>query len=135
MKVAIISDIHANLEALQATLADIAAQRVDRIVCLGDVVGYNANPAECIALLRRLDVLCVAGNHDGGVSGQITTEGFCHPAARAVAWTRKRLPADALDYLAVLPLTANVQHHLVAVHGALHPDTGREMVRLETEEL
>jgi predicted phosphodiesterase len=135
MKLAIVSDIHANLEALQATLADISMQAVDRLVCLGDVVGYNANPAECIALLRRRDVLCVAGNHDRAVSGQITTEDFGHTAARAVAWTRKRLPPDALDYLAALPLTAGIQHHLVAVHGALHPDTGRETVRLETEEL
>ena len=68
MKLAIISDIHANLEALQATLQQISAQTVDRIVCLGDIVGYNANPEECISLLRELDVLSIAGNHDRAVT-------------------------------------------------------------------
>jgi predicted phosphodiesterase len=135
MKLAIISDIHANLEALRATLADISAHAVDRIVCLGDIVGYNADPAECIALLRAADPVCVAGNHDRAVTGQITTDGFGHTAARAVRWTKLRLDAAARAYLATLPLTASIEHHLVAVHGALHPETGREIVRLETEEL
>jgi predicted phosphodiesterase len=135
MKLAIISDVHANLEALRATLAEISAHAVDRIVCLGDIVGYNANPAECIALLRGFDPLCVAGNHDRAVAGEITTDGFSHTAARAVRWTRLRLDAEARAYLAALPLTAGIEHHLVAVHGALHPETGCDMVRLETEEL
>ncbi len=135
MKLAIISDVHANLEALRATLAEISAHAVDRIVCLGDIVGYNANPAECIAHLRGFDPLCVAGNHDRAVAGEITTDGFSHTAARAVRWTKVRLDAEARAYLAALPLTASIEHHLVAVHGALHPETGRDMVRLETEEL
>jgi predicted phosphodiesterase len=53
VKLALISDVHANLEALEATLADISAQAVDRIVCLGDIVGYNSKPAECVALIRE----------------------------------------------------------------------------------
>ncbi len=85
MKLALISDIHANLEGLEATLDDIAEQEVDRVVCLGDIVGYNANPGECIALLRRADCLCVAGNHDRAVAGKITTESFSTTAARAAA--------------------------------------------------
>src|SRR5882724_6328409 len=118
MKLAIISDIHANLEALQATLQRISAQTVDRIVCLGDIVGYNANPEECISLLREFDVLSIAGNHDRAVTGQITTEGFSHTAARAVAWTRRQLSADAIEFLAGLPLKLRIDNHLVAVHGA-----------------
>src|SRR5262249_46986422 len=93
MKLAIISDVHANLEALTAVLADIETRSVDRIVCLGDIVGYNADPDECLALLRRHAVLCVAGNHDRAVAGQLGTEGFPHTAARAVRWTRHRLGA------------------------------------------
>jgi predicted phosphodiesterase len=134
MKLAIISDIHANLEALRATLAELSAHAVDRIVCLGDIVGYNASPAECIALLRTFDPLCVAGNHDRAVVGAITTDGFSHTAARAVRWTRRRLAPDALDYLAALPLTAHIDDRLVAVHGALHPDKGQDMVRLDNED-
>ena len=64
MRLAIISDVHANLEALQATLQEISGQNVDRIVFLGDVVGYNADPADCVALIREGDALCVSGNHD-----------------------------------------------------------------------
>lgn len=135
MKLAILSDIHANLEALRATLDEISAHRVDRIVCLGDVVGYNANPNECVALLRQQVPLCVAGNHDRAATGQITTQGFSQTAARAIEWTRSHLDPSSTTYLASRPLTAAIEHHIVAVHGALHPDTGQDLVRLETEEL
>ena len=133
MRLALISDIHANLEALDETLADIASQSVERIVCLGDIVGYNTKPRECIALLRAAGALCVAGNHDRAVSGQITTETFSATAARGVDWTRKHLRADDIAFLASLPLKANIDGKLLAVHGALHPDVGCETVRLDTE--
>jgi len=135
VKLALISDIHANLEALQAALQRISTQAVDRIVCLGDIVGYNANPAECIALLREFDVFCIAGNHDRAVTGQITTEGFSHTAARAVAWTRRHLGPDDIAFLAALPLKLRIDKHLVVVHGALHPEIGCELVRLTSDEL
>ena len=134
MKVAIISDIHANLEVLEATLLAISGDGVDRLVCLGDIVGYNTNPAECLALLRRFDTLCVAGNHDRAVSRQIATDGFSRTAARAVAWTRRRLHCDAVRFLSELPLEASIDDRLVAVHGALHSEGGRETVRLDSEE-
>jgi predicted phosphodiesterase len=134
MRLAIISDIHANLEALQATLRSIETDRVDRIVCLGDIVGYNANPLECVNEIRNCAALCVAGNHDRAVCGQISTEGFPRAAARALAWTRSRLDDEALDFLSALPLTRCIEAHLVAVHGALHPHVGQELVRLDTDE-
>jgi predicted phosphodiesterase len=134
VKFAILSDIHANVEALQATLEHISRQAVDHIVCLGDVVGSNTNPAECIALLRERNALWVAGNHDRAVSGQITTTGLTHAGARAIAWTRGRLSADIITFLANLPLKTVIGNHLVAVHGALHPDTGCELVRLDSDE-
>jgi predicted phosphodiesterase len=134
MRLAILSDIHANLEALQATLRQMSAQAVDRVLCLGDIVGCHSNPAECIALLRQFDPLCVAGNHDRAVCGLITTNGFSAAAARAVVWTRPRLSADDLDFLATLPHELGVQRHIVAVHGALHPDAGNEFVRLDSDD-
>jgi len=134
VKLALISDIHANLEALQATLNDIAAQSVDRIVCLGDIVGYNTHPSECIALVRGAHCLCVAGNHDRAVTRQITTETFNDTAARAAAWTRERLTRDDLAFLASLPLKAEIDAELLVVHGALHPETGCEIVRLDDDE-
>jgi predicted phosphodiesterase len=134
MRTAIISDIHSNLEALEATLQDIATHNVGGVLCLGDVVGYNTNPIECIQLLRKHNVLCVAGNHDRAVARQITTVDFGYTAARAVDWTRRHLDADALVYLSALPTDLTIPNTLIAVHGALHPTTGRESVRLDTDE-
>jgi predicted phosphodiesterase len=133
VRLALVSDVHANLEALEATLTDISARGVDRIVCLGDIVGYNTNPAECIALLREANALCIAGNHDRAVCGRIGTETFSDVAARAVAWTRARLCADNLGFLDRLPLKASVENELLLVHGALHVEDGCEVVRLDTE--
>lgn len=134
MRLALVSDIHANLEALQATLADIAAQRVDRIVCLGDIVGYNTKPAECLALIRDRNALCVAGNHDLAVGGRRSTADFSARAARAAAWTRQRLSEQDLAFLGDLPLQATIDNRVVAVHGALHPEQGCESVRLDNDE-
>ena len=134
MRIALISDVHANAEALAATLADIATQAVDRVVCLGDIVGYNTKPGECLALIRRHDILCVAGNHDLAVCRRTTTEHFSRAAARAVAWTRQRLTADDLDVLRTLPLKVTIGGEVIAVHGALHPETGCASVRLDDDE-
>jgi predicted phosphodiesterase len=133
VRLALISDIHANLEALEATFYDIAERSIDRIVCLGDIVGYNSDAAACIALIRGAGCVCVAGNHDLAVCGRITTRKFSSAAARAVAWTRQQLNADDLDYLENLPLKANIGNRVIAVHGALHPETGCESVRLDND--
>jgi predicted phosphodiesterase len=134
MRLALISDIHANLEALDATLTDIASQSVERIVCLGDIVGYNRDAAECIARIRSANCVCVAGNHDLAVCGRITTEQFSKAAARAAAWTREQLAQDDLDFLFKLPVKTVIAHELVAVHGALHPDENCESVRLDNDD-
>ena len=71
MKYAIIADIHGNLEAFQTVLADIKSQNITQIVCLGDVVGYNANPKECLEIVRSMNIPCVKGNHDEYCSARI----------------------------------------------------------------
>src|ERR1700726_4494122 len=97
MKFAIIADIHANLEALEPVLADIKEQKCTHYACVGDVVGYGANPKECLDIVRTMGMPCVKGNHDEYCSSDEELEGFNPHAAEAVAWTRGQLsPADRL---------------------------------------
>jgi len=131
MRIALISDIHASIEALRATLLDVAAMRVRRILCLGDVVGYHADPGACIALLRDAGAQCIAGNHDRAVAGLRGTEGFSADAARAVAWTRERLDDGALAWLAALPMELCIEGRLLAVHGAPTEAGPCDMTRLD----
>jgi len=88
LKRAILSDIHGNLEALTAVLADIDAQGIDSIYCLGDIIGYGPNPRECVDQAMAFD-LCVLGNHDQGAL--FDPEGFSSGAERAIFWTRQQL--------------------------------------------
>lgn len=99
MKYAIIADIHANLEALQAVLEDAKKQQVTHYACLGDVVGYNANPKECLEVIRGMGMPCVKGNHDEMCSEDADLEGFNPHAAEAVNWTRAQLNAEERTWL------------------------------------
>jgi len=99
MKYAIIADIHANWEALQIVLEDIKAQKCTHTACLGDVVGYNANPKECLDIIRSMNIPCVKGNHDEYCSIDEHLEGFNPHAAEAVTWTRQQLTEDDRKWL------------------------------------
>ena len=99
MKFAIIADIHANLEAFQTVLADIKEQKCTHYACVGDVVGYGANPKECLKIVRDLGMPCVKGNHDEYCSMDEQLDGFNAHAAEAVNWTRKQLNDDERQWL------------------------------------
>ena len=99
MKYAIIADIHGNLDAFQVVLEDIRAQNATHIVCLGDVVGYNANPKECLQIIRDMNIPCVKGNHDEYCSKEDELEGFNPNAAAAVIWTRQQLSPEDKTWL------------------------------------
>jgi predicted phosphodiesterase len=99
MKFAIIADIHANLEALEVVLADTKNERVTHYACLGDVVGYNANPKECLDIIRGMGMPCVKGNHDEYCSSDNALDGFNPAAALAVEWTRNQLTEDDRKWL------------------------------------
>ena len=101
----IISDIHSNLEALQAVLADIEKLPVDQILCLGDVVGYGPNPNECIELVKATSSVVLAGNHDWAPVGKMDTAYFNPYARSAVEWTAGELTRVSADFLRHLPLT------------------------------
>lgn len=126
MRYAIISDIHANLEALRAVLDRIAGMKVDAIYCLGDVVGYNANPNECIDILRSEKVRCLMGNHDSRAAGLEEPDDFNPSAARAVLWTREQLTPENRLFLHDLPREIEVDG-IVLMHGSLH-DTDRYII-------
>jgi diadenosine tetraphosphatase ApaH/serine/threonine PP2A family protein phosphatase len=99
MRVAILTDIHANLPALEAVLKAIDDAGVDERWCLGDVVGYGAQPDDCARLVAERCELCLVGNHDLAVTGEIDTEVFSSSAAAAVEWTRENCAAETLDFL------------------------------------
>ena len=102
MRVAIISDIHGNLAALEAVLAAIDADPPDEIWCLGDLVGYGPKPNECTAIVRERAAVCLCGNHDLGVLGTISLDEFSGDAGTAALWTRGVLADDARAFLDAL---------------------------------
>jgi predicted phosphodiesterase len=99
MKYAVIADIHANLEALEVVLADPRAQHCTHYCCVGDVVGYNANPKECLDIIRDMGMPCVKGNHDEYCSTEEDLVGFNPHAAEAVNWTRRQLTLEDRQWL------------------------------------
>ncbi len=117
-KYAILGDIHSNWEALCAVLEDAAQHDVDTYVCVGDVVGYNANPAECLEKIREICVAVVRGNHDHYVAHDECLEDFHPLAASVIDWTRRQLSRDQLQYLRNLRLSAMVDGFTI-VHSTL----------------
>ena len=123
MKRALISDVHSNLEGLEAVLADIASQDIEEIYCLGDIIGYGPNPCECIDRIMACDI-CLLGNHDQGAL--FDPEGFNTGAERAIFWTREQLEnprgnasdnARRWDFLGELPRNRK-ENGLLFVHGS-----------------
>lgn len=121
MRYLIISDIHANFIAFETVLAD-AKGDYDKIWCLGDVIGYGPHPNECVELLRELDHLCIAGNHDWATLDKLDIDDFQPNARFAVLWTREQLKADNYDYLDNLPVMLCEESVFTLVHGSpRHP--------------
>jgi predicted phosphodiesterase len=117
MRYGIISDIHANIEALEAVLRRL--KDVDAFICLGDIVGYGPNPNECVETVRALPGLkCVVGNHDLACVGSYDINWFNWYARDAIVWTQERLAPASRSYLLSLPLM-EMQNSLTLVHGAL----------------
>lgn len=114
MKFGIISDIHGNLEALQVVLQEIKKEDCNEIIFLGDIVGYGANPNECIELLRQERVVGVAGNHDYAVLNKTSIKNFNPYAQAAILWTQKILTKESLWYLdAFLLVNKSYPFHIV----------------------
>lgn len=120
MRIAILADIHSNLEALEAVLGALSKTRIDRYVCVGDVVGYGADPVPCVAKVREICGVVVAGNHDWAVAGRLSLEFFNSYAREAIGWTRNQLgPAD-IAWLRDLPLQHDIEGLATLVHSTVH---------------
>jgi len=115
MRVAVLSDIHSNLVALDAVLADVPS--VDEVWHLGDVVGYGPHPDEVVARLRELKAVGVRGNHDAAALGVLETETFNVDARRAIEWTRATIAGETRAWLAAQPETLEREGYLL-VHGS-----------------
>jgi len=107
LRVAVLSDIHANRQALEAVLDAVEEVGVDQVWCLGDLVGYGADPDACTALARERCDTCLVGNHDLALLGALDISTFSEAAAAAVAWTREQVSEDTLEFLATLEPTAS----------------------------
>ena len=99
LKIAVLSDVHGNLPAFRAVLEDIDSADVDAVWCLGDLVGYGAQPDECVELAAERCPVCLAGNHDLGVLDKIPISDFSPEAATAALWTRRHAAGETLEFL------------------------------------
>lgn len=116
-RIAILADIHANLPALEAVLADIETQSIEQILVLGDLVGYGPDPVACATRIRELEALVIRGNHDHAAGGGTTGGGFSRAAQWSLGWTQKQLDESLSQWLGGLPLYLR-QDDWYMVHGA-----------------
>lgn len=119
MRYAVLGDIHANLEALEAVLDTLSGHEVDAYLMVGDVVGYGADPRACIQILRDLRATVVAGNHDWAAIGKLDTAYFNPYARAAIDWTRDQLSIEDRSFLEDLPLVQRVEDEITLVHATL----------------
>ena len=121
MRYAVISDVHSNLEALIAVLGKIDIIGIDEIVCLGDIVGYNVNPNECIEIINDRGIKCIMGNHDAKASGLEEPDDFTPLAREAILWTRRQLKQENISFLKNLPRTLSFcDSKMLAAHGSIN---------------
>lgn len=142
MRYAVLSDIHANLHALQAVLRALEGERIDAYLVAGDLVGYGPLPDECVQAVADLDAVCVAGNHDLIALGELPDDDCIRLARRSLRWTRATMSELTRARLAALPATADAAGGVVVAHGSLddsreyttQPDQAvRQLARLEAE--
>lgn len=116
MRVAVISDVHANLAAFNAVL-ETAVSEVDECWCLGDLVGYGPDPESCVQLARKTCTIILAGNHDLAACGKIDVSDFSHHARNAMEWTWKEISSESKAFLATLPISHRYGEILLS-HGS-----------------
>ena len=119
MRYGIFADIHGNLEAFEAVLEALASEQIEQYLCVGDIVGYGANPRECIQKVKQLDTITICGNHDWASVGLFDISYFNPHAKEAVLWTEQQLLAEDREFLRTLKLIYR-NKVLTLVHGTLN---------------
>ena len=122
MRLALISDIHGNLEALQAVLRDISSQKVDQIHCLGDVVGYGCDPVACLHLVAEHCDIKLMGNHEYAAIGVLSTEAMNLNAQQSILWTRSQLTDHEISLISGFDMTAERDNCLLVHASPFEPD-------------
>lgn len=128
-RIAIISDPHANVIALEAVLKVLDREKPDLWVCLGDLVGYGPSPSEVIELIRQRNMICVKGNHDAGVTGELTLKHFREPNRDLIKKTRSIISNEEMEWLKSIPLKAEGDDW-VAAHS--HPFEPQKWIYIES---
>ena len=119
MRVGVVSDVHANLHALEPVLERLAEERLDAWLCPGDLVGYGPFPNECVARVRALGPVAVAGNHDLIATGALSADRCVRLARESLAWTAAQLDEPSRSFLTALPPRAEAPGGIVVAHGSL----------------
>src|SRR3990167_7863820 len=122
MKIAILSDIHSNLEALLKTFTILDDLRIEEIYCLGDIVGYGGSPNECVNLIRKRASRCVLGNHDLAAIDTSHASYFTKPGRIAAEWTHEVLTSQNLDYLSSLPYRLDTEFGTIVHANPARPE-------------
>ena len=131
MRYGLISDIHGNLEALEAVLSELDKLKVDKILCLRDVVGYGPDPDTCVEIIKERASVCLMGNHDEASLGHVDLGFFNYVAREAIEWTMNQLSEESKEFLRSLPYTSVFSDYMI-VHAS--PDDPRRwnyITRLE----
>jgi diadenosine tetraphosphatase ApaH/serine/threonine PP2A family protein phosphatase len=131
MRIGIISDIHSNLEALTQSLAALERSRPDRVICLGDVVGYGASVNECCELVRKVSEVTLLGNHDAAVSGRMDYSFYYDAARHALDWTASRISAEHMDWLRSLPYAHRLEEVQFSHGNPVAPDAYEYVFAIE----
>lgn len=134
MRYAFFSDIHGNLEALDTVLTDIHKCNIQQLICLGDLVGYGANPNECVERIRIPGYVSVAGNHDYAAVGLTDINNFNTYARMAILWTVRELKEENKDYLRHLPLIRKFDDFIVVHSSLVNPETWHYVVTFQDVE-
>ncbi len=134
MRIAILSDIHSNLPALEAALSIVDAARVDAIYCLGDIVGYGASPNECLDIIRARATVVLRGNHDHAIVEPKLSRYFSKSGRAASEWTRKKLTPENIDFIGSLPFRLETEVCTLVHASPMEPEAWEYVLSLDVAE-